>query len=492
MAEQDCDVLIVGAGVSGIGAACHLRRKLPNKKFAILEARDAIGGTWDLFRYPGIRSDSDMATFGYRFRPWRSPKTLADGPAIKQYISETAREHDVLPHISFGRKVSRAEWSDTDSQWKITARNLNTGSDEEYTAQYLVFGSGYYNHERGYTPEFPGREDFRGQIVHPQFWPEGLDYRNKKIVIIGSGATAVTLVPAMAATAQKVTMLQRSPTYIASVPEQSATWNFFNKFLPTQLVYALERCKNVMRARLVYRYSRKAPEKMRKALLNAAERQLNGAAEMRHFTPRYNPWDQRLCAVPGGDLFKAIRNGKAAVVTDEVEAFDASGILLKSGNHLDADIILTATGLELASFGGAQMVVNGKRVEIKDRMLYKGMMPEDVPNCVVINGYTNSSWTLKVDILCDHFMRLVRMMDAKRLRVVTPRAGNAERLTSHGWSDLSAGYIQRGADNIPKAGRSKPWAPLDDYVRDSFYLKFGAVTDEALEFRSPAGDIVAA
>ena len=425
MSNNHFDVLILGAGLSGIGAACHLTRKLPHKTYAILEQRDAIGGTWDLFRYPGIRSDSDMSTFGFNFRPWKEPKVLADGPSIKRYVMDAADEYAVPPHIRFGRKVTDAMWSSSKAQWMVTAHDLGTDTYEHYTARFLIAATGYYSYKSGFTPPFPGSDQFKGQIIHPQQWPEGLRYAGKKVVVIGSGATAITLVPTLAAGGAQVTMLQRSPTYVLPVPSIDPLWSALSKILPSKLVYASTRLRNIGLQRTLFLAARQWPNAVRRLLRLLASRSLRGAVDIRHFTPRYNPWDERLCVVPDGDLFKVLREGKARIFTDTIKTFDATGIQLDSGEHLEADIIVTATGLNLQLFGGARIEVDGAPMVIKDRLAYKGMMIEDVPNLVAILGYTNASWTLKADIVCEHFMRMIAHMDQNQMVQVTPRSKDA-------------------------------------------------------------------
>ena len=390
MSNKHVDVLIVGAGLSGIGAACHLTRKAPNRTYAILERRERIGGTWDLFKYPGIRSDSDMFTLGYNFRPWTEPKVLADGNSIRQYVEDTAEEYDVKKHIRFGRKVIKANWSSADNHWAVETTNEKTGEQETFTANFLFSCGGYYNYDEGYKPDFPGEKDFKGQVIHPQHWPENLDYKGKKVVVIGSGATAVTLVPAMAKEGAKVTMLQRSPTYIATVPEVDQISVGMRRFMPEMMVYRLTRARNIGLQRMVFKLSTQRPKLVRRALLAAAKRQLGDDVDMAHFRPHYNPWDERLCAVPNGDLFKTVRNGDAEIVTDHIERFTETGILLKSGKELDADIIITATGLNLQMLGGVKSTIDGKPVEPRESLVYKGMMLRDVPNMALVFGYTNS------------------------------------------------------------------------------------------------------
>jgi cation diffusion facilitator CzcD-associated flavoprotein CzcO len=484
MAKNHVDVLILGAGLSGIGAAAQLTRKLPHKRYAILERRDAIGGTWDLFRYPGIRSDSDMSTFGFSFRPWRESRVLADGPAIKQYLADTAAEYGVTPHIHFGRKVTRAEWSSENKQWTVTATHED-GNTETWTAQFLIAATGYYAYDAGFTPEFPGRKQFKGQVVHPQHWPQDLDYTGKKIVVIGSGATAITLVPSLVAGgAGEVTMLQRSPTYVLSVPSVDPIWKALSKVLPVKAVYAATRLRNIGLQRTLFLTARRAPAVAKRFIAQQTRRQLKGQVDLKHFTPRYNPWDERLCVVPDGDLFRALRKGQAKIVTDTIQRFDAKGITLDSGDHLEADIIVTATGLNLQLFGGAALVVDGKPVDIQQHMAYKGMMMSDIPNLLAIFGYTNASWTLKADIVTEHFLRMIAHMDKRKLRVVTPRAQGAQPTDETVMGSLSSGYVRRGAHTLPRQGSLAPWAVLNDYLRDAAALKLGSLTNKALEYRA--------
>ena len=482
MSGTPFDVLILGAGLSGIGAACHLTRRMKNKSYAILERRDAIGGTWDLFRYPGIRSDSDMSTFGFNFRPWKEAKVLADGPSIKRYLKDTAAHYKVDEHIRFNRKVTMAQWSSEENLWTVTVRNEKTGEDERYQSRFLIAATGYYNYDQGYRPDFAGQDDFKGQRVHPQHWPEGLDYAGKKVVVIGSGATAITLVPSMAAEGAEVTMLQRSPTYVLSVPAVDPLWAKLSRFMPARAVYTATRLRNIGLQKMLYSTSRRKPEVVKRFLHKVTRRQLGKDVDIKHFTPSYNPWDQRLCVVPDGDLFRALRKGKARIVTDRIKRFDATGIELESGDHLEADIIVTATGLNLQLFGGAAMTVDDEPVEIKERMVYKGMMIEGVPNLLAITGYTNASWTLKADIVCEHFLRLMAHMDKKKLQSVTPRAGAVKRLDDTVMGSLESGYVKRGMDALPRQGDRAPWSMLNDYLRDAAKLKLGKVTHPALQF----------
>jgi cation diffusion facilitator CzcD-associated flavoprotein CzcO len=482
MSHQHYDVLIIGAGVSGIGMACHLKRECQGKRFAILERRQSLGGTWDLFRYPGIRSDSDMFTFGYNFRPWTGAKVLADGASIKQYVTDTARENDVERHIRYGVAVKTADWSGDEKCWKLTAENEKTGEVETYTASFLVGCTGYYNYDQGYKPDFPGEQNFKGQVVHPQHWPENLDYTGKKVVVIGSGATAITLVPTMAEKASHVTMLQRSPTYLIPLPSNDKVTLALQKVLPEKAAYRLTRARNISISRLLYERSRKSPKAMRRLFLSVIKRQLKGKADMRHFTPDYNPWDQRLCVVKDGDLFDAIKAGTASIKTDHIERFTDTGIRLKSGEELEADIIIPATGLDIQMLGGIQPKVDGQGVVLKEKVIYKNVMVEGMPNAAMIFGYTNISWTLKADIASEYLCRLINHMDRKGYQVVVPRdtensLGNDTILGS-----LDAGYIKRAEDRLPRQGTHGPWKASQNYLQDVKILRFEPIEDGYLEF----------
>jgi len=482
MSEQHVDVLIIGAGVSGIGTACHLRRDCPGKSFTILERRDDLGGTWDLFRYPGIRSDSDMYTFGYNFRPWTGGKVLADGPSIKHYVSETADDYDVTPHIRFGLAVKRAEWSTDSACWTITAERESTGERLTFTADFMIGCTGYYNYDAGYKPDFPGEDAFQGQIVHPQHWPEHLDYADKKVVVIGSGATAVTLVPTLAEEAEHVTMLQRSPTYLMPLPSDDRIARFLQRTLPSKLAYRLIRARNITVARLLFNLSRKRPRMMRNWMLKTVRKQLDGKADMRHFTPSYNPWDQRLCVVKDGDLFKAIRAGSVSMATDHIECFTETGIRLKSGEELKADIIIPATGLDIQMLGGAELVVDGKPVVMRDKVVYKNVMVEGVPNAGMVFGYTNLSWTLKVDIAAEYLCRVLNYMDARDLQVCVARDSDARRADDTVMGGLDSGYIRRADDRLPRQGLDDPWRVTQNYKSDIKTLRYGPIDDGHLTF----------
>lgn len=482
--ERHFDVLIVGAGLSGVGAAWHLSSTHPRKTYAILEARSAIGGTWDLFRYPGIRSDSDMYTLGYSFRPWRDAKAIADGPAIRSYVADTAKDAGIDRHIRFGRRVVSADWSTEHALWTVTT-SLPEGGAETYTCGFLMMCSGYYRYDAGHTPDFPGSSDFRGRIIHPQFWPENLDYAGKNVVVIGSGATAVTIVPEMARTAAHVTMLQRSPTYVVSRPSSDPIANALRKLLPTRLAYSLARWKNVLMGMYMFRASRRQPEKVKSMLINLVRKELGEGYDVEtHFTPRYNPWTQRLCLVPDGDLFASIREGRASVVTSEIESFTPEGVRLKTGQTLPADIIVTATGLELLFLGGMQVSLDGRPVDMTKTLTYKGMMYEGVPNLASVFGYTNASWTLKADLTCEHVCRLLRRMDQTGLRQVTPRNREAG-MGEEPWLDFSSGYVQRSLERFPKQGEKRPWKLHQNYILDIMTLRHGAIEDPALEFSNP-------
>ncbi|WP_207838492.1 flavin-containing monooxygenase [Williamsia soli] len=474
------DVLIIGAGLSGIGAACHIREEFPTRTLAILEARSASGGTWDLFRYPGIRSDSDMFTLGYRFRPWSDDKAIADGPSILQYVRDTAHEYGVDNDIRYNRRAVRAEWSSRSQTWTVTVEHTDTGETSSVTASFVMSCSGYYRYDQGYTPEFPGVEEFEGTIVHPQHWPEDLDYSGKRVVIIGSGATAVTLAPSMAADAAHVTLLQRSPSYIISVPAKDALANRLRRVLPTSIAYSVCRGKAIAVSTALYQLCRRFPNFMRAKIRDMQIRQLPDVDVDIHFNPRYDPWDQRLCLVPNSDLFRAIRHGSVSMATDTISTFTPDGIDLHSGQKLSADIIVTATGLNLLALGGLTFVVDGEEVILPETMTYKGLMLSGIPNFAYIVGYTNASWTLKADLVCDYVCRLLRHMDAGGYGSVVARRDPS--VEEEPFLDFAAGYVLRSVNTFPHQGSRAPWRLRMNYYRDVFTLRRGAVADDAVEF----------
>jgi cation diffusion facilitator CzcD-associated flavoprotein CzcO len=483
--QRDVDVLIIGAGLSGIGAACHLAKRLPHKRVAILEGRDAIGGTWDLFRYPGIRSDSDMFTLGYSFRPWDDPKAIADGPDIRRYIVTTAREHGVEDKIVFGHKVLNASWSTADARWTVEAQRED-GSTATFTCGFLYGCTGYYDYDEGYTPTLQGIERFGGTVVHPQHWPEDLDYAGKRVVVIGSGATAVTLVPAMTPDAAHVTMLQRSPSYVLSLPAHDPIADTVRRLLPRKLAYAVVRWKNVLAATGFYQLCRRRPRFAKGLLRRAAQRQLPPGYDVgTHFRPTYDPWDQRVCIVPDGDLFRAIRHGGASIVTDRIETFTEDGIALASGAELKAEVVITATGLNLKVFGGIGVTVDGEPVRFADTVNYKGMMLSGVPNMALTLGYTNASWTLKADLVADYVCRLLAHMDAHGLRICTPLAPDPSQPTTP-FLDLQSGYVTRSLALLPKQGPTPPWRLHQNYIRDVMLLRRGELEDQGIAFSNPS------
>ncbi|MER6096075.1 NAD(P)/FAD-dependent oxidoreductase [Streptomyces sp. NPDC001728] len=484
MEYEHVDVLIIGAGLSGVSAACHLETGNPGTTYAVLERRAAIGGTWDLFRYPGIRSDSDMYTFGYGFRAWHGTKVLADGSDIRRYVRATAEEHGVGDRILFGRRAVRADWSSDEGRWTVETVDETTGATEVRTARFLVGATGYYDYDAGHRPEFPGEERFGGTFLHPQHWPEDLDHTGKRVVVIGSGATAITLVPAMAGAAAHVTMLQRSPTYIMALPADDPVSVVLRRLrVPARLVHRIGRARNIALQRGLYALSRKAPRTMRRILLAGVRARLGKSVDMRHFTPAYKPWDQRLCVVPGGDLFTTLRSGRASVVTDHIETFTETGVKVGSGEEIPADIVVTATGLRMQLAGGMQMAVDGKPVVTRDHLLYKGVMLDGVPNLAMIIGYTNASWTLKADLASGYVSRLLAHMDRHGHTSVTPVAAEADRSTvSVMGESLASGYIARGDTIMPRQGTRDPWRIRNDYYRDRRALSRSPIEDRALRF----------
>jgi cation diffusion facilitator CzcD-associated flavoprotein CzcO len=480
MSTETYDLIIIGAGLSGIGAAYHIMDKCPDKKFAILEARENMGGTWDLFKYPGIRSDSDMYTLGFSFNPWVDAKSIADGPSILQYIKDTASKFGIDKKILFNHKVLDASWDDATNIWTLT---IDCESHQKTIQSNFIFScSGYYDYNKGYEPEFPGIENFKGTRVHPQKWPEDLNYEGKKIVVIGSGATAVTLVPELSKKAEKVSMLQRSPTYIMSLPRKDKLAERIKKIFSAKTAYRLIRWKNIRIGQLFYQACQRWPNMMKKYILKKAKAQLNEDFDMRHFDPKYGPWDQRLCVVPNGDLFKTIRSGKANVVTDTIKTFTEKGILLESGIELEADIIITATGLRLQLLGGMTIHVNGKLASPQDIHCYKGVMFSGIPNFAVAIGYTNASWTLKCDLSCYYVTRILNYMKAKNYAVCLPKFDPNE-FKSEPLLDFDAGYVKRAADVLPKQGSKAPWKLYQNYFKDAYTLKKAKAVDKYLEFR---------
>jgi cation diffusion facilitator CzcD-associated flavoprotein CzcO len=484
---EHLDVLIVGAGLSGIGAAHHLQRSAPRKSYAILEAREDLGGTWDLFRYPGIRSDSDMHTLGYRFRPWTEAKSIADGPSILRYVRATAEEEGIDRRIRFNHRVVAASWSSEKARWTVQAERAGGGAPAELTCDFLFVCSGYYRYEEGYTPELPGIERFGGEVVHPQHWPEDLDCTGKRIVVIGSGATAVTLVPALAETAAQVTMLQRSPTYVVSLPGEDRIANGLRRVLPDRVAYAIVRWKNVTLQSISYRLSRRRPELMKKLLRRGVVNALPPGYDVdTHFRPRYDPWDQRLCLVPDGDLFKAVSAGSAEIVTDRIATFTETGIETESGRHLDADVAVTATGLSLLFLGGARIEVDGIEPEMARALTYKGMMLSDIPNFAFTLGYTNASWTLKADLVAEYVCRLLNHMDAGGYEICAPRVTDST-ITEEPLLDFTSGYVLRALDHLPKQGSEEPWKLRMNYPLDLWAMRFGDLEDRAMSFSRRPG-----
>jgi monooxygenase len=491
VAPEHLDVLIVGAGLSGIGAGCHLQANCPGKSYAILESRDRIGGTWDLFRYPGIRSDSDMYTLGYSFRPWRDSKAIADGSSILDYIHQTARENRIEEKIRFHHRVVRIEWSTAEARWTVEAERTDTGETVQLTCGFVLTCSGYYRYDEAYTPEFEGTERFAGRIVHPQYWEEDIDYEGKRVVVIGSGATAVTLVPTLARSAAHVTMLQRSPSYVVSRPAEDALADRLRAVLPAKAAYAIVRWKNVLLMMGSFQLARRRPGVIKAVLRKGLERQLPPGYDIdTHFKPRYDPWDQRLCVVPDGDLFAAIRAGRASVVTDRIETFTEKGLKLASGAELEADLIVTATGLSLLALGGLEIAVDGREIELPQTMSYKGMMLAGVPNMALAVGYTNASWTLKCDLTCEYVCRLLNHMDEHSYRQCVARNPDPS-ITELPFIDFSSGYVLRSLDKFPKQGSKAPWRLHQNYALDILGLKYGAIEDGTMEF-SRAGSALPA
>ncbi len=490
MTPEHFDVLIVGAGISGVGAGYHLKARCPTRSYAILEGRERVGGTWDLFRYPGIRSDSDMYTLGYSFRPWTNAKAIADGSAILAYLHDTARDYGIDRKIRFRHVVSRASWSSETARWTVDVERGEAREPARFTCSFLFMCSGYYDYERGHTPEFPGAEGFAGRIAHPQLWTDAIDYAGKRVVVIGSGSTAVTLVPTLAETAAHVTMLQRSPTYIVSMPDEDRVANGLRRFLPTKLAYALTRWKNVLFGTLLYQFCQRAPQRAKRMILRGVRRALGPDFDVEcHFSPSYNPWDQRLCLVPNGDLFAAIRERRVSVVTDHIERFTETGIRLKSGAELPADLIVTATGLQMKFLGGLEVWVDGARVDLPRTLTYKGMMLEGVPNLAMSVGYTNASWTLKCDLTCEYVCRLLNHMEKHGHLQCRPERNDPE-LVEEPLIGLSSGYVERARHLFPKQGSKTPWRLYQNYLLDRLALGHGRVDDGVMKFSRAAASAV--
>ncbi len=482
---EHLDVVIVGAGLSGIGAACHLEEHCPGKRYALLESRGAVGGTWDLFRYPGIRSDSDMHTLGYRFKPWKARKAIADGPAIREYVSETVEEYGIREHIRTHHALRKASWSSDEQRWILEVERTDSGERIEVGCNFLLMCSGYYNYERGHRPEFEGAADFRGAIVDPQFWPEDLDYAGKRVAVIGSGATAVTIVPSMAEKAEHVTMVQRSPTYVVSRPDVDRIANWLRRLLPEALAYRITRWKNVRLQNFFYRQTRRAPEKVKQVLLDRVRDQLGPDYDVeKHFTPTYDPWDQRLCLVPNGDLFEAIKSGRASVVTDHIDRFTETGIQMESGEKVEADIIVTATGLELKLLGGIEFDLDGEKIDFSKTWTYKGMMYSGVPNLVQTFGYINASWTLRADLTSEFVCRVLNHMDELGVDHCVPRLRpQDEDMPARPWiDDFTPGYMQRMMHLFPKQGDHDPWRNTQNYLVDKKMIRNAPLEDGALVF----------
>jgi cation diffusion facilitator CzcD-associated flavoprotein CzcO len=480
--SQHFDVLIVGAGLSGICAAYYLQDQCPSKSFAVLEGREDLGGTWDLFRYPGIRSDSDMHTLGFSFHPWPNPQAIADGPSILKYLHDTAETYGIDEKIRYGHLVERVSWSSADATWTVFARNPHSGDERTYTCSFLWACTGYYRYERGHMPDFPGIERFRGQVVHPQFWTDEIDYADREVIVIGSGATAVTLVPEMSRRAGHVTMLQRSPTYVLSVPGEDVVSERMKRWFGSRIGATLTRWKNILRIMFFYQYARRFPDQARRWITRQVREAIGDVVDVdTHFNPRYDPWDQRVCFVPDDDLFDALRDGRASVVTDHIETFTETGIQLRSGDHLEADMVVSATGLELVVAGGATIEVDGQVIEPGEQTMYKGCMLSDVPNAAMSVGYTNASWTLKCELISEFVCRLLHHMDDRGFESCTPRLPDGAE-PEVPLIDFNSGYVLRALDDLPNQGERLPWRLYQNYVLDQFLFRYLPVSDDALEF----------
>ncbi|MDC0906669.1 NAD(P)/FAD-dependent oxidoreductase [Gammaproteobacteria bacterium] len=474
------DVVVIGAGISGIAAGYNLQKSCSNKSFVILEGRESLGGTWDLFKYPGIRSDSDMHTLGFRFKPWIHKKSIADGPSILEYLNETVDQYDLRKKILFNQKVISSNWISKKSIWELMV--MNDGQEESMTCNFLFLCGGYYSYDKPYMPAFPNQDQFQGSLIHPQFWDESIDYTNKKVIVIGSGATAVTLVPAIAEKAEHVTMLQRSPSYVVSAPGEDSWSNSLNKIFPTRLTYFLIRWKNVLRTSLGFYLSRKYPARVKERLINLVREELGDDFDVeKHFTPRYNPWDQRMCLVPDSDLFNSIKDGRASVVTDVIDKFDEKGILVQSGELIEADIIVSATGIELNFFNDIDVSLDNQRVEPHQKLSYKGMMLSGVPNLAFTFGYVNASWTLRADLTCEYVCRLLNQMDKQGVTSCVPEE-DPSAMVDDEYIDFSSGYVQRALSRMPKQGIKSPWRNYQNYLKDIFLVRLFSIKDSTLKF----------
>lgn len=478
--DNHFDVLVVGAGISGIGAGYHLQTKCPGKSYAILEGRETIGGTWDLFRYPGIRSDSDMYTLGFSFYPWKEKEAIADGPAILNYLHETSENFNIKEKIKFSHYVESASWSSDDSQWKLKVKSKE--KTEIMTCNFIFMCSGYYSYKEGYTPDFEGINDFNGQIVHPQKWTTDINYVDKNVIVIGSGATAVTIVPEVAKKAKHVTMLQRSPTYVVSAPQKDPIASLLQSFLPTKAAYFIVRWKNILRQHWFFRLCKSNPKRVKDFILSQIRKELGPDYDIeKHFTPNYNPWDQRMCLVPNGDLFESINNKKASIVTDEINCFTRNGIKLKSGDELAADLVVTATGLNMELLSNIDLIVDKSKIDLSNTVTYKGMMFSGVPNLVSTFGYTNASWTLGADLTSEYVCRLLNLMEKKSVTKCCPEA-NESIEKDENWLNLSSGYIERSKDIFPKQGKEKPWKNNQNFIKDIFQIRYGDLKDDDMKF----------
>jgi cation diffusion facilitator CzcD-associated flavoprotein CzcO len=481
MSSSHYDIIIIGAGLSGIGAACHLARKNSNKSYVILEAREELGGTWSLFKYPGIRSDSDMYTFGYSFKSWDAAKSFADAPSILSYLNEAAEEYDVKQHIHYNHRVIAYNFDSKNKLWTLSALDTKSKEERNYTSRFIFNCSGYYNYQTGHNPAFEGQSDFKGTIIHPQKWPKDLDYSGKRISVIGSGATAVTIVPEMAKTATHVTMIQRSPTYIGVLPNKDKAAAFIKKIFPKKTAHKFIRFKNVLLDMLFFNFCRKFPNAAKKFILKGVKKAIGDYPVEPHFTPNYNPWTQRFCLAPDGDLFSAIKEGKASVITDTIDRFSKNCILMKSGESIESDIIITATGLKLLPFGGAQISIDKKPFDVAKSFVYKGLMLSGLPNYFVFMGYTNASWTLKSDLTSEYISRVLKYVDKKDYNMLQAQVID-EDLQPTPLLNLDSGYIKRSASQLPSQGNKAPWRVYQNYILDYKMLRIDKVNDKHLQF----------